>query len=116
MPQTGDFKWDGIVASKEVRAAAARGLKLWANLSLQVSNDRVPLDEGTLMRSGTPSVDPNNLIGAVSYDTPYAVDVHEIIRPHPGGRQSKYLETAMADTRGQGLALVAKQLRKALGG
>jgi hypothetical protein len=58
---------------------------------LQQSNKIVPLEEGTLMRSG--KTDRDGTQGTVSYDTPYAVKQHEDRSlSHDHGRQSKYLE------------------------
>ena len=55
----------------ELHAAGVSGLTKAAEHLLQVSNTLVPLEEGTLERSGVASVDEGSLRGAVSYDTPY---------------------------------------------
>ncbi|WP_293787759.1 hypothetical protein, partial [uncultured Aeromicrobium sp.] len=60
-------------AGARKRDAAAVGLARAAEHVLGVSSDRVPLEEGTLMRSGSVNVDADNLVAYVSYDTPYAV-------------------------------------------
>jgi len=58
---------------------------------LNETNKIVPLEEGTLQRSGI--TDQSGLHGVVSYDTPYAVKQHEDrTLSHDHGRQAKYLE------------------------
>jgi hypothetical protein len=83
--------------SAQVRAAydagAVQGLTLASEHLLQVSRGRVPLEEGTLERSGVASVDEATKRAAVSYDTSYAVRQHEdLALRHDGGRTAKYLE------------------------
>lgn len=98
-----------------IRAGAARGLLLGAELVLDEADRRVPLEQGTLARSGTASVDEDDLRAAVSFDTPYAVRQHEdMTLRHPNGRQAKYLETALADTADEVRELIAAQVRRAL--
>ena len=89
----------------ELHAAGVSGLTKAAEHLLQVSNTLVPIEEGTLERSGVASVDEATLRAAVSYDTPYAVNQHESMdfrHPGPGNanpqgvdRVAKFLETAM---------------------
>jgi hypothetical protein len=98
------------------RAGGARGLELAAEHLLQVSRGRVPIEEGTLERSGVASVDEPNLRAAVSFDTDYAVRQHEDLGlRHDDGRTAKYLEQPAAaehDTMG---ALLAQAVRNELG-
>lgn len=63
---------------------------------LEVSGREVPIEEGTLTRSGTVSVDRANGVIQISYDTPYAIVQHEdqSLR-HDDGRKAKYLEDPM---------------------
>lgn len=101
--------------ARELRQSAARGLLLGAEHVLGVSNDRVPLDEAALQRSGTASVDEGALDAMVSYDTPYAVPQHERLDyRHAPGREAKYLENALNSERQQALALVAAEMRRSL--
>ncbi|MET7933492.1 hypothetical protein [Streptomyces sp. NPDC005322] len=65
--------FNGPQIAAAVRDAAAQGLFLGAEHVLGVSNERVPLDEAALQRSGTASVEEGGLRAAVSYDTPYAL-------------------------------------------
>lgn len=98
---------------------AANGLRLAGEHVLQVSNGRVPLLEGTLERSGRvsdPEVDGESVVGAVSYDTPYAVRQHEETDyHHPDGRQAKYLESAVNDTAGVQRAIIAQAIKNEIG-
>lgn len=77
-------------------AGASRGLFLGAEHVLQVSNKSVPIEEGTLERSGHTSVDREALEAAIAYDTPYAARQHEELDyAHDNGRTAKFLENAM---------------------
>lgn len=100
---------------REIRAAGALGLLLGAEHVLGVSNERVPLDEATLQRSGTATVDEAILRAAVAYDTPYAVRQHEELEwRHAPGRQAKYLESALNDSATEVRDVIAAQLRRAM--
>lgn len=101
--------------TRALRAAAARGNLLAAEHVLGVSNDRVPLDEGALQRTGTASVDRADLTAAISYSGPYAVPQHERMDyRHAPGRQAKFLESALNDSRSEAGALIAAEMRRAL--
>lgn len=79
-----------------LNGSANRGVALAAEHLLGVANEKVPIEEATLMRSGTVSTDPANFIAAISYDTPYSVRVHEDMHArHDPGRTAKWLENAM---------------------
>lgn len=111
------LRWNGAAALRGTRAGAVRGLRLATEHVLQVSRTRVPIEEATLERSGTATVDEQALTGAVSYDTPYAVRQHEeLTYRHDAGRSAKYLEgplTEEADAVGE---IIAAQLRRSLRG
>lgn len=111
---TGRIALQPVVAAQ--RKAAARGLTLAVEHLLGVSRRLVPHEEGTLERSGTASVDVQRLLGAVSYDTPYAVRQHEdsTLR-HDAGRSDHYLSTPMTQERAVMLAVIAAELRRAYG-
>ncbi|MCM2420304.1 hypothetical protein [Streptomyces sp. RKAG293] len=115
MTQRARLRFNGQAATSAIRAGAARGLLLGAEHVLQVSRGRVPIEEGTLERSGSTSVDEQQLTAAVAYDTPYAVRVHEdLTARHDQGRQAKYLESA-ATQQGHAVAeLLAAAVRRAL--
>jgi len=117
MAQHATITWTGDQAVAEIERAAAHGLASWAEAVLTESNAHVPLDEGTLERSGVAQVDGNELAAAVDYDTPYAVRQHEDMQArHAPGRSAKYLENALNSTRESGPELVATAIRRATGG
>jgi hypothetical protein len=107
--------WHGSYVEERTRAAAARGLDRATEHLLGVSRMRVPIEEATLERSGVASVDRGELVGAVSYDTPYAARQHEELTwRHDAGREAKYLERPALEERDTMLALVAAEIRRAL--
>jgi hypothetical protein len=96
--------------SAALKQAQLKGLRLGGELVLEASNRLVPLEEGTLERSGRVTDNGADTV-AISYDTPYARRQHEDMNlRHPNGRQAKFLETAM----GQCRAKIAKILQTAL--
>lgn len=99
----------------KAREAAAGGLDEAAEHILGVAKSLVPIEEGTLERSGAADVDGERLRAAVSFDTPYAVVQHEdMTLQHDSGRQAKYLESAMTGEKDVALALIAAAVRRAL--
>ncbi|MFJ8146976.1 hypothetical protein ACIQ6R_18140 [Streptomyces sp. NPDC096048] len=110
-------RWNGQAANRKARAGALRGLRIGGEHLLEVSNQRVPIEEATLERSGTVTVDEANLDTVVSYDTPYAVRQHEELEyRHDEGREAKFLENALAEEEGVILDLIAAQVRRSLRG
>jgi hypothetical protein len=84
----------GPIAAK-VAGLAADALYEAGEIILAESDTRVPIEEGTLSRSGHVSENRDQLQVAVSYDTPYAVVQHEEMSfQHDAGREAKYLENA----------------------
>ena len=64
----------------------------------QRTDEIIPFEEGTLMRSKVIRVNGNQ--GAIGYDTPYAIKQHEdCTLSHPHGRQCKYLERTVKSNR-----------------
>lgn len=101
----------------KVAEVAADALFEGGELILSEADTRVPIEEGTLSRSGHVSEDRPNLKVAVSYDTPYAVVQHEEMSfQHDGGREAKFLENAinarLQDVRNH----IAARIRGAIGG
>ena len=95
-----------------MRKGAVRGLSLAAEHVLGESNKTVPIEEDTLIRSGAPSVDPDNLQAAISYDTPYAVRQHEDLDlQHDAGREAKFLENAMNAEAGTVREIIARTIK-----
>lgn len=102
--------------SLKLAEAALKGLRLGGEHVLKLSRDIVPIEEGTLERSGMVSDDGKGTV-AVSYDTPYAVRQHEDLDlHHDPGRSAKYLEKAVAEGQGDVAQLVAAQVRQVTGG
>ncbi|QKN87539.1 hypothetical protein SEA_HFRANCETTE_12 [Streptomyces phage HFrancette] len=115
MTQRARLTWHGAAVAAAARAGAVQGLRLGAEHVLQVSRARVPIEEGTLERSGTATVDEDQLTAAVAYDTPYAVRQHEEMDyRHDNGRTAKYLERPLTEESATVARIVAAQLRRAL--
>jgi len=100
-----------------IAAAAERAALKGALHILGEADKLVPIEEGTLERSGNATAETQGAVavGAISYDGPYAVAQHERLDyRHDPGRQAKYLEQplhAEADTVAQ---IAATELRAAL--
>lgn len=115
MPQRARVHWNGDEIKAEMRKAAIKGLNLAGEHLLGESQNLVPLEEGTLERSGTVVVDEDALSATVVYDTRYAVRQHEdMTYQHAPGRSAKYLEKPMATERDTMQDLIAAQLRRAV--
>ena len=107
--------WFGGLVTTRMRVAAADGLFDAAEHILEYANRSVPHREGTLMRSGQADVDRARLEASVSYDTPYAVRLHE----HPeynfrGGRRGKWLELSLAERETAVRDVLIASVRRAL--
>ncbi|MFH8793850.1 hypothetical protein [Streptomyces sp. NPDC017941] len=115
MTQRTRLRWNGDAILAAERRGAARGLRLAAEHVLEVSRRRVPIEEATLERSGTATVDEPTLTAAVSYDTPYAVRQHEeMTYRHDAGRTAKYLERPLTEEAGTVAEIIAAQVRRSL--
>ena len=113
MPPSFRLNWNGARVTEQQQRAAARGLGKAAEHLLGESRKEVPIEEGTLERSGVATTDPGKLQAAVSYDTPYAVTQHERLDlRHDPGRKAKYLEDPMNRERATMLALIAAEIRR----
>lgn len=109
--------WNGAAAMRGTREGAARGLRLAAEHVLEQARARVPIEEGTLERSGVASVDEQALTAAVSFDQPYAVRQHEDMSlRHDNGRTAKYLERPLAEEAGTVAEIIAAQVRRSMRG
>lgn len=107
--------WNGDDIKAALNGASTRGLEVAAEHLLQVSRTEVPIEEGTLERSGTATVDEQKKAAAVSYDTPYAARQHEdLTLRHDDGRKAKYLEDPMNAERDTMLELIAAEARREL--
>lgn len=103
------------IAVDAVLAHRRRALLLALEHLLGASRQLVPHEEGTLERSGRVIVADDGSLGAVTYDTPYAVRQHEdLSMRHDPGRSAKYLERPMTTERAVLLAIIATELRRAM--
>lgn len=97
----------------EIERAANQGLREAAEMVKDLSDTRIPFDEGGLQRSGKVSTDPAKMEAAVSYDEPYAVVQHEMMDwSHEGGRQPKFLEDSFNQLRPMLAAHIASVIRR----
>ncbi|WP_394253636.1 hypothetical protein [Arthrobacter pityocampae] len=83
---------------ESIKLAANRGLAIAAEYVLGESNKVIPIEEATLMRSGSVDRDPANNRVSIFYDVPYSVRQHEdMTLRHDPGRSAKFLERALSD-------------------
>ena len=99
-----------------VEGAVSDAIKIGSEALLTEANKTAPKDEGILIQSGKTSYDNESNTGYVSYDTPYAIRVHE----HPewnfqNGRRGKWLELTLNEQRNMLAGLIALKLRERIG-
>lgn len=110
-----ELNWNGPAVAADLHEQFRQGLGDALEHLLGVANELVPLDESPLMHSGVTSMEDDELRGAVSYDTPYAVRQHEELTwRHAPGRQAKYLEAPFYAERVVMLELMAAPARRKL--
>jgi hypothetical protein len=115
MPVYSRLEWNGPAAVAAARRGAVRGLHVGSEHLLSASRAIVPLEEGTLERSGKATVDEGALQASVSYDTVYAARQHEELTwRHAPGRSAKYLEGPAVEEADTIQGLIAAQIRRAL--
>ncbi len=108
--------WSGNLAAAKIRDAAMDALVDASEFLLQEANETAPIEESTLIRSGTVTVDRKGLRTAISYDTPYAVRQHEDTRlRHDPGRRAKWLERTLNEQRIRIFKFIGDRVRKAAG-
>lgn len=79
---------------------------------LEEANRTVPIEEGTLERSGF--VDVDGLEATVSYDTSYAARLHENPQYHfQHGRRGKWLQLTLGEQQQRAERFIADRLRGA---
>lgn len=106
--------WYGDAADEAARERGAKGVTDAAEMLLEEANRTVPIEEGTLMGSGTVSSDAAAMRAHVSYGTPYSRRQHEELSyRHAGGRRAKWLELTFSEQRGRVLEMLAARLRGA---
>jgi hypothetical protein len=111
------MRWNGHrLWTSRGRRLAAEGLERALEHTLGKAKQLVPLEEGTLERSGRVNM-LGQLEGQITFDTVYAVRQHEELTwKHLPGRQAKYLEQPMNTEREVMLQLMAVPLRRWLRG
>lgn len=98
------------------RRLASEGLQKGLEHVLGEARKLVPLEEGTLERSGRVNM-IGPLDGAITFDTVYAVRQHEELTwKHLPGRSAKYLEIPMNRERDTVLRMMQVPLRRWLSG
>lgn len=103
--------WDGERVAAQVRRATGAGTRAAAELLLEESNRRVPLETGDLLASGQVTTDADGK-AAVSYSDAEAVRQHEDpYYRHDPGRSRKYLEIPMMTRRPAMLRVMARTIR-----
>ena len=117
MTQYARMRWNGRrLWTSRGRAQASAGLQRALEHTLGKSKAIVPLEEGTLERSGRVNMF-GQLEGQITYDTVYAVIQHEALDfKHLPGRSAKYLELPMNSEREVMLRLMAVPLSRWLRG
>ena len=106
--------WHGSKITRENRDRARLAILMAVEELLTRANVHVPHDEGNLESTGEASVATYDLIGAVSYDTPYAVRLYE----HPEykfqeapTRHGKWLEETFNDSGEEVLKWLQKEMQ-----
>jgi hypothetical protein len=112
--------WHGDAVKRSQRKGAARGLLQAAEHILSKSQPLVPVapvDGGKLRDSGKASVDESALRAAISYDTDYAVEVHEDFWKwqHAAGTQAKFLEQPFNAERDAVREIIAREIKQDIG-
>ena len=103
------------LTEEEILKAALKGQKVLAQNILGESQKIVPVDTGTLRRSGHISTDEALNITTISYNTPYALKQHEdATLNHPNGGEAKYLERPFNEKSGEYENFVSTEVYKAL--
>jgi hypothetical protein len=106
-----EFRFNEQAITK-INEAAFRALQFAAEHVLTESIRTVPKDTGLLQKSGKVSSDINSMEAVVSYDTPYALRLHE----HPeynfqNGRRGKWLELTVLEQQSKIGEIIASKMR-----
>lgn len=109
------MSWNGDEIEALIGEGFVDGIGAAAEYLLEVSRQIVPIEEGTLERSGAATLDRVEEQAAVSYDTVYAVPQHEHLEwQHDPGRSAKYLEGPFNEEQDTMLDIIAAETRRAL--
>jgi len=90
-----NWKDSGLIES-ELKKAGLKGLKKLGQKMLGEAQKQVPVDTGTLMRSGAVSQDAKEGTITISFNTPYARKQHEC-----HSNKAKYLERPFNEMKSQ---------------
>lgn len=102
-------------ATRAMHDAAARALGDIAEDDLGDAQQVVPIEEGTLSRSGFTEVDGKNLTAQVAFDTPYAVVQElDVTLKHDAGRKAHYLGDTVEANRARHLDYLRSKIRGAV--
>ncbi len=89
------------IAARAIRGRLAGDLWRAAQFTLEEANRTIPIEEGTMARSGHVSIDEERLVAAISYGGPasaYVVRQHEdLTYRHDEGRRAKWLELTLRE-------------------
>lgn len=87
-------------------------MKIASEYLLTEANNTVPFDDGILKASGKTSSDELTMKVAVSYDTPYAVRLHENPQYNfQGNGRGKWLELTMNENKQEIIRLIQQQIK-----
>ena len=96
---------------RQIEAKVERALLAGAEVLLDESNRKAPIETGALIRSGVARAEGHK--AAVGYNTPYAVRQHEELGyRHDQGREAKFLENAATNNRAHIEAAIVDELRR----
>lgn len=102
--------WHGREVKRRYRDAVNDVVADAGEYLLEEANRTVPIEEGTLARSG--SVDAGDAEATVSYDTPYAARQHEETSyRHASGRRAKWLQLTFQEQARRIESFLADRLR-----
>ena len=108
-------RWNGRQIDQVVTRALAAGLYEAAEMVGEESDRTAPIEEGTLIRSRSVTIDEANAVAAIAYDTPYAARQHEdLTLNHDAGRRAKFLEQSLRVNADRGMHHVAGRVREAM--
>ena len=100
--------------SARLHDAAAKALADIVEDDLRETLQVVPIEEGTLGRSGFTQVDDDSLTAQVAFDTPYALRQHEDpTLKHDAGRKEHFLEDTVELNRKRHIEYLQNAIRSA---
>lgn len=108
-----DLNWGGDHIARRIEQGKTSAARRGADLLRDEAVQRTPLETGTLRNSA--KVTAADGVGAVSFNTPYAVRQHEELGYTHHDGQAKYLETAMIDNQTQIRDAIADHLKRIIG-